>query len=133
MLRSLILLIGISFISLFQFTTAYSQPLLSINGTVKDAGSGEVLIGASMYLLENPQKITLSNAYGFFSISAIPGNYQLVTLFAGYRSDTVSVQLSGNKTFVIKLKPIGKELEEVVEQLLQIQQLLQSCQEFLLM
>jgi CarboxypepD_reg-like domain/TonB-dependent Receptor Plug Domain len=114
MLRSLILFIGISFISLFQISTAISQPLLSINGTVKDASSGEVLIGASMYLLENPQKITLTNAYGFFSISAIPGNYQLVTLFAGYRADTVSIQLTGNKTVVIKLKPIGKELEEVV-------------------
>ena len=99
---------------LFQASILQAQPLLSINGTVKDAGSGEVLIGASMFLLENPQKITLTNAYGFFSISAIPGNYQLVTLFAGYRSDTVSVQLNGNKTFVIKLKPIGKELEEVV-------------------
>ena len=114
MQRSLILFIGISLSSLFQFTTAYSQPLLSINGTVKDAGSGEVLIGASMYLLENPQKITLSNAYGFFSISAIPGNYQLVTLFAGYRPDTVSIQLTGNKTVVIKLQPLGKELAEVV-------------------
>ncbi|MEI6583341.1 MAG: TonB-dependent receptor [Chitinophagia bacterium] len=114
MLRRLILFIGISFISLLQHSTAYSQPLLSINGTVKDASSGEVLIGASLYLLENPQKITLTNAYGFFSISAIPGNYQLVTLFSGYRSDTVSVQLNGNKTFVIKLKAVGKELEEVV-------------------
>jgi hypothetical protein len=114
MLRRLILFIGISFISLLQHSTAYSQPLLSINGTVKDASSGEVLIGASLYLLENPQKITLTNAYGFFSISAIPGNYQLVTLFAGYRADTVSIQLTGNKTVVIKLKPIGKELEEVV-------------------
>ena len=114
MLRSLILFIGISSISLLQHSTAYSQPLLSINGTVKDASSGEVLIGASLYLLENPQKITLTNAYGFFSISAIPGNYQLVTLFAGYRADTVSIQLTGNKTVVIKLKPIGKELEEVV-------------------
>jgi hypothetical protein len=114
MLRSFNLLLGISFIFLFQFTSAYTQPLLSINGTVKDAGSGEVLIGASMFLLENPQKITLTNSYGFFSISVIPGKYQLVTLFAGYRSDTVSIQLSGNKTVVIKLQPIGKELTEVV-------------------
>jgi hypothetical protein len=114
MLRSFNLFLGISCIFLFQLTSAYTQPLLSINGTVKDAGSGEVLIGASMYLLENPQKITLTNAYGFFSISVIPGKYQLVTLFAGYRSDTVSIQLSGNKTVVIKLQPIGKELTEVV-------------------
>lgn len=114
MLRSFNLFLGISCIFLFQLTSAYTQPLLSINGTVKDAGSGEVLIGASMYLLENPQKITLTNAYGFFSISVLPGKYQLVTLFAGYRSDTVSIQLSGNKTVVIKLQPIGKELTEVV-------------------
>lgn len=104
----------VSLITVLQVSLLQAQPLLSINGTVKDAGSGEVLIGASMFLLENPQKITLTNAYGFFSISVIPGKYQLVTLFAGYRSDTVSIQLSGNKTVVIKLQPIGKELTEVV-------------------
>lgn len=104
----------VSLITVLQVSLLQAQPLLSINGTVKDAGSGEVLIGASMFLLENPQKITLTNAYGFFSISVIPGKYQLVTLFAGYRSDTVSIQLSSNKTVVIKLQPIGKELTEVV-------------------
>ncbi|MBU3745013.1 MAG: carboxypeptidase-like regulatory domain-containing protein [Sediminibacterium sp.] len=91
-----------------------SQPLLSINGTVKDASSGEVLIGASMYLLENAQKIKLSNSYGFFSISATPGTYRLVALFAGYKTDTISVNLSGNQSLVIKLQPMGRELAEVV-------------------
>lgn len=104
----------VSIFTLLQVTSPFAQPLLSINGTVKDAASGEVLIGASLFLLENPQKITLSNAYGFFSITANPGDYRLVTLFSGYRSDTITVQLNGNKTVVIKLRAIGKELAEVV-------------------
>ena len=91
-----------------------SQPLLSINGTVKDASSGEVLIGASMFLLENAQKITLTNAYGFFSITATPGNYRLVAMFAGYKTDTLSVNLQGNQSLIIKLQPMGRELAEVV-------------------
>lgn len=104
----------VSLFTILQVTSPFAQPLLSINGTVKDAASGEVLIGASLFLLENPQKITLSNAYGFFSITANPGDYRLVTLFSGYRSDTITVQLNGNKTVVIKLRAIGKELAEVV-------------------
>ena len=91
-----------------------AQNPLSINGTVKDAGSGEVLIGASTYLLENPQKITLTNGYGFFSITVRPGNYRLVVVSAGYKTDTVAVEVSSNLTLVIKLQQIGKELTEVV-------------------
>jgi hypothetical protein len=80
-----------------------AQVPLSINGTVKDAATGEVLIGASTYLLENPQKITLTNGYGFFSITVKPGQYRLVVASTGYQTDTLSVELTTNQTLVIKL------------------------------
>ncbi|MFN9590764.1 MAG: TonB-dependent receptor, partial [Bacteroidota bacterium] len=91
-----------------------AQNPLSINGTVKDASTGEVLIGAATYLLENTQKITLTNGYGFFSITAKAGNYRLVVASTGYQPDTIRVGLTANQTLVIKLRPIGKELPVVV-------------------
>lgn len=114
MLRMYCLPLLLSVGLIFSGKSGLSQPLLSINGTVKDASSGEVLIGASMFLLENAQKITLTNSYGFFSITAIPGNYQLIAQFAGFKSDTLSINLNGNQTLTIKLQPIGRELAEVV-------------------
>jgi len=104
------LFLGLLFISI----SLIAQNPLSINGTIKDASTGEVLIGASTYLLENPQKITLSNGYGFFSITAKAGNYKLVVNSTGYQPDTLSIALSANLTLVIKLRPAGKELAEVV-------------------
>ncbi|MEJ0102283.1 MAG: hypothetical protein WDO19_06925 [Bacteroidota bacterium] len=46
----------------------------TVSGTIKEDRSGEVLIGASAYLLELPKTGTLSNAYGFYSITAPPGD-----------------------------------------------------------
>jgi hypothetical protein len=113
-MRSINLYISSLLALLFFSSVSTAQNPLSINGTVKDASTGEVLIGASTYLLENTQKITLTNGYGFFSITAKPGNYRLVVASTGYQTDTMRVALTTNQTLVIKLRPIGKELAEVV-------------------
>ena len=44
-------------------------PQYTISGYVKDAGSGEALIGASVYI-ENQKIGVATNIYGFFSLSA---------------------------------------------------------------
>ena len=91
-----------------------AQPRHTVSGTVRDSASGETLIGASIFLLERPHSAVLSNAYGFYSLGAPPGNYHLIVSFTGYRSDTIPVNLEHDLTNPIQLTPGAPQLQEVV-------------------
>jgi hypothetical protein len=105
----LLLLLQISVFHWVQGQTKYS-----ISGSIKEKKSGEVLIGATAYLLEVPKSGTLSNSYGFFSITAPPGEYTLITSFAGYKQDSIKIFLDKNITTIIELVQKTGELQEVV-------------------
>jgi len=72
------------------------------------------LIGASIYLMELPKSATISNSYGFYSISAPEGHYTLITSFSGYRQDTLQIVLDGNRTVAVEMVQKETELETVV-------------------
>jgi hypothetical protein len=97
------------------FSSVFAQTKYSISGTVKDASTGETMIGATVRLLEAQQNGTTTNAYGFYSLTAPEGKYTLQVNYVGYATYIKEVQLSGNQQMVIQLKP-GNELEEVVIQ-----------------
>ncbi len=86
----------------------------TVNGTIRDKKSGEVLIGASVYLLEVPRSGMTSNSYGFYSVSALPGQYTLIVSFAGYHSDSLRVNLNKNILLPVELSTGGDELTAVV-------------------
>ena len=56
----------------------------TISGYVKDASSGEFLIGSNVYLKELMKGVS-TNTYGFFSITVEKGDYDLITSFVGYK------------------------------------------------
>lgn len=56
----------------------------------------------------------MSNAYGFYAISAEEGNCTLVVSFAGFVSDTINLNLTKNTELNIVLVPYRSQLEEVV-------------------
>ena len=93
---------------------AQAQTRFTVSGTVKEKKSGEVMIGCTVYLLEIPKSGTMSNSYGFYSISAAPGSYSMIASFAGYRQDTVKIRLDKNISMVIELEQKATELQEVV-------------------
>jgi hypothetical protein len=86
----------------------------TVSGTVRDAASGETLIGASLVLTEQPRSAVLSNSFGFYSLNAPVGHYTLVASFSGYRSDTVAVDLSKDITLNLQLSAESAQLQEVV-------------------
>ena len=86
----------------------------TINGTIRDKQTGESLIGANIKLTTLAGLGTVSNAYGFYSITAEEGNYTLVASFAGYVNDTIAINLTKNAELNISLKPFRSQLEEVV-------------------
>jgi hypothetical protein len=90
-----------------------AQYRFSVSGYVKDAETGEDLIGASVFA---PQlsKGTTTNAYGYFSLSLPADSILLMVSYIGYEPVQRKVSLSKNEQFTIMLSPEKKELKEVV-------------------
>src|SRR5882757_1299116 len=84
----------------------------TINGTIKDEKTGEILIGATISLQRQPVLNTLSNAYGFYSLSAEEGSYTMLISFSGFETDSQTVILNGNITINVALKTVAAQLEE---------------------
>ncbi|MBN2215544.1 MAG: TonB-dependent receptor plug domain-containing protein [Bacteroidales bacterium] len=82
-----------------------------VSGIVEDAGSGEKLIGAGIY---NDDKThgTVSNNYGFFSLTVPAGLTTLHFSYLGYKETVVTANLQKDTSFHIKLVP-SLLLEEV--------------------
>jgi len=72
--------------------------LLTISGYVKDAESGESLIGATVTIKELSTG-TAANQYGFYSISMKPANYILEFRYMGYQ--TIQKTINLNKDIVL--------------------------------
>ena len=84
----------------------------TVSGSVKDAASGENLIGASLYDLHS-LKGTTANDYGFFSITLPQDSVYLRISYVGYEQEMVRFLLSKDTTINISLTS-GSMLEEVV-------------------
>jgi len=99
------------FICFCQF--AFSQNKFTINGVVTDEGTGETLIGASIILKGTETTGTVTNAYGFYSLSALEGVYELSVSFIGYKTLKQSITISKNirQSFVLST---DNQLNEVV-------------------
>ncbi len=84
----------------------------TLNGFIRDAETGENLVGASIWI-ESLKVGTVTNLYGFYSITLPEGKYQVRFSYVGYQSNTLDVDL-GEKdvTIDVTLKPT--KLEEIV-------------------
>ena len=104
------------FIFLASVATSYAQDKQSftISGTIKDAGTGETLIGANIILYAAKQTGTLTNAYGFFSVNAKEGAYKMSVSFTGYTTDTATIVVDKNMKLVIGLQSKKVQLDAVV-------------------
>jgi hypothetical protein len=90
--------------------TAERNP--TVSGYLRDAETGEVLIGATVYVKET-QSGSTSNVYGFYSLSLPKGSYTLVFAYLGYQSMEKKVELKGDITLNIELQPETSQLGEI--------------------
>jgi hypothetical protein len=93
---------------------SFSQSKATVSGTIRDKTSGEVLIGATVILMERPASGAISNSYGFYSLTTTAGNYTLVISFAGYQPDTLTIKLNKNITIEARLTAASADLQTVV-------------------
>ncbi len=101
----------------FLFLTAFSfaQSKATVSGTLKDADSGEELIGVQVKVKDQNIGV-ISNEYGFYSLTLPVGNYTLLYQYPDFKTIEKSVELNGNQTVNVEmqLSSKAKEIEEVV-------------------
>ena len=90
----------------------YPQGKYTLNGYVSDSESGESLIGATVFINEIKGG-TITNPYGFYSITLEQGSYRIDFRYVGYQSITKEIQLDKNQKLDIELLSLDVELETV--------------------
>jgi outer membrane cobalamin receptor len=90
-------------------SVAFSQKTNVISGYIEDAASGERLISAAIIDPET-RNGTVTNTYGFFSLSITEGVKNLVVSYIGYTPQTIVVR--GDTTLTVRLSA-GNVLESV--------------------
>ena len=85
---------------------SYGQDRFTISGYVRDATSGENLIGASVYIKETLQGAS-TNHYGFYSITLEQGSYTLVASFIGYELQEQELEIVNNERVNFLLDPVA--------------------------
>ena len=98
---------------LFTPKLLFSQNSFTLNGYVNDSETGEVLIGATVYVNELKSG-TVTNAYGFYSLTLSEGEYTVDFRYIGYESLSINVSLDANKKLDIELISLDIQLEDVV-------------------
>ncbi|MAO07606.1 MAG: hypothetical protein CL596_02715 [Alteromonas sp.] len=98
---------------IFLGATLYAQDKFTLSGSVTEAASGETLIGVNVLIPEiNAGSIT--NEYGFYSITLPKGTYQVSFSSIGYTTITKTIELNQSITENIALAFSTEELDEVV-------------------
>ena len=101
------------FLIAFTAQNLYSQNTRTISGYISEAESGETLIGANVYIIED-QKGTISNEYGFYSISLPPRTYTLQFSYLGFITIERKIDLTTNLKLDVELSSVAAELQEIV-------------------
>lgn len=93
--------------------SGFAQEKFTVSGTITDAKSKETLIGVSISVIGQKTK-TITNEYGFYSITLNKGNYQLNISNVGYENKILNVNLNQNTKLDIALEDSSESLQEVV-------------------
>lgn len=89
------------FLFVFSFNI-YAQKY-TISGYVKDAKSGEFLMGANAYIKET-MKGGQTNLYGYYSLTTDKGSYTFVVSYMGYTEYSQTIDLNQNIKINIELE-----------------------------
>lgn len=100
------------FIFLLVTFVAQAQEKYTLSGTIKTAKSGETIIGASI-LINGKDNGTISNEYGFYSVTLPRGSYSVTYSAIGFEAVTEEISLNSNKLQDVLLPDQVVNLEDV--------------------
>ena len=93
------------------FTLTTQAQNVTLSGYIRDAASGEELISAS--IVNESRQGTVTNIYGFYSLTLPAGEYTFTISYIGYETMTKKVNLNESQTVNFELKEATNELQEV--------------------
>jgi hypothetical protein len=92
----------------------FAQQKVTLSGFIRDAQTGENLIGATVTIKELQGKGVGTNAYGFYSITLPAGRYQVTGQFVGYTPQVLQIDLNRALKQDFSLNEQMNTLDEVV-------------------
>ena len=95
------------FLSIISIAQKYT-----ISGYVKDVATGEMLIGAGVYV-KGSKTGTITNQYGFYSLTLKKETYQLQVSFLGYKNFSKEITLTKDIRLNVSLSPNAIMTKEV--------------------
>jgi hypothetical protein len=88
------------------------KKMIILSGFIRDAASGEALIGASVSV-PGTSTGTICNEYGFYSLRLEEGQYEIACSFIGYHKKIKSLTLFSNSRISVELNRQPTVIEEV--------------------
>ncbi|MDX1784243.1 MAG: carboxypeptidase-like regulatory domain-containing protein, partial [Aequorivita vladivostokensis] len=99
--------------SLVDSTGLFAQEKFTLSGTISEEDTGETLIGVNV-IVPSLQTGTVTNQYGYYSITLPKGEYEIVYSSIGFAPQKVRISLSGNVKKDLSLTTDTESLDEVV-------------------
>ncbi len=90
-----------------------AQENYTVSGIVKEASNGETAFGASVFL-KGTTIGSLTNDYGFFSITAPKGTYTMIVSYMGFAEKSLVIVLDKDQTVDFEITEESTQLDEVV-------------------
>jgi hypothetical protein len=91
----------------------FAQEKFTLSGQLKNAGNGEDMVGATVYVVELNSG-TAANVYGFYSLTLKAGTYTIRFQSIGFETIEKTVVLDKNTTLNLELREDAELLKEVV-------------------
>ena len=89
-----------------------AQQTYTLSGYIKNKTNGEGLIGANVYV-DSLGEGTVTNKYGYYSLTLPEGTYDVRYSYVGYRSRTYEIELDKSKRINANLRPTRVSTETV--------------------
>lgn len=109
MKKSLFILFNFLLLSLIGLNQKFT-----ISGNIKDGKNGEDLIGATVSVKELAGVGTITNVYGFYSLTLEKGDYTLVYQSLGFANTERKVSVTSDQTINIELSEETTQLKDFV-------------------
>jgi len=100
-----------SLIICFSVLNVFSQEKFTLSGTIKDAANGEDIIGVTIFVKELPGTGTVTNVYGFYSLTLPKGEYTIQYSFIGYKTQEFNLNFNTTLKKNVELAVNAEELE----------------------
>ncbi|WP_179335588.1 TonB-dependent receptor [Winogradskyella costae] len=91
----------------------HAQENFTLSGTIADNQSNETLIGVNI-IIPDQQTGTVTNEYGFYSITLPAGTYVVQISYLGFKTISETLVINSNLTRNYKLDETAESLDEVI-------------------